>query len=363
MGTSSASAELIDTGETKEREATVKLRVRHPRYAHSTPTTWLASLMVIFLLGSTPAFHALAAETEAPEAETAQETETAKESDQPEKSSETAEEAKSPQDSKSGPTEQSDQESQEDPPANKESEKQETESKDSAPEKSEADASEGKPMKQDESTTAEQQESKDTAPEAQETKTETTETETKESAATSVEPEPTMEIEPEQPAEKKPEPLKETPKETDKEKCIIGSTATLLEKQSGLKFKARIDTGAKSCSLHVEKIEIQDESTKEDIAERMTENIGKVITFVVKNGDGKTHILKRKIASYVIIKTSDKAEGKRRYKVPLTFLWKNMEKEVLVTLNNRKHMEYPLLIGRNFLRGDFLVDVEMNSDD
>ena len=321
--------------------------------------------MVIFLLGSTPAFHALAAETEAPEAETAQkkEAETAKESDQPEKSSETAEEAKSPQDSKSGPTEQSDQESQEDPPAKKESEKQETESKDSAPEKSEADASEGKPMKQDESTTAEQQESKDTAPKAQETKTETTETETKEAAATSVEPEPTMEIEPEQPAEKKPEPPKEPPKETEKEKCIIGSTATLLEKQSGLKFKARIDTGAKSCSLHVEKIEIQDESTKEDIAERMTENIGKVITFVVKNGDGKTHILKRKIASYVIIKTSDKAEGKRRYKVPLTFLWKNMEKEVLVTLNNRKHMEYPLLIGRNFLRGDFLVDVELNSDD
>ena len=40
-----------------------------------------------------------------------------------------------------------------------------------------------------------------------------------------------------------------------------------------------------------------------------------------------------------------------------------MEKEVLVTLNNRQHMEYPLLIGRNFLHGDFLVDVELNSDD
>jgi len=30
---------------------------------------------------------------------------------------------------------------------------------------------------------------------------------------------------------------------------------------------------------------------------------------------------------------------------------------VLVTLNDRTDMEYPLLVGRNYLRGDFLVDV------
>lgn len=186
-----------------------------------------------------------------------------------------------------------------------------------------------------------------------------------EEVESTVEPERTMEVE-EKPAPTPPPKPKETekpPKSSKEDKCIIGSTATLLEKQSGLKFRARIDTGAKSCSLHVEKVEIENESTKEDIVERMTENIGKVATFVVKNGDGKTHILKRKIATYVIIKTSNKAGGKRRYKVPLTFLWKNMEKEVLVTLNDRQHMEYPLLIGRNFLRDDFLVDVSLNSDD
>jgi len=148
-----------------------------------------------------------------------------------------------------------------------------------------------------------------------------------------------------------------------KKKCIIGATATLLEKQSELKFRARVDSGAKSCSLHYEKLKIEDESQKEDIVERMTENIGKVIRFEVKNGDDKTHILTSKIAGYVIIKNSNKEAGKRRYKVPLTFRWKAMEKEVLVTLNKRGHMDYPLLLGRNFLRGDFLVDVEMDSDD
>jgi len=152
-------------------------------------------------------------------------------------------------------------------------------------------------------------------------------------------------------------------KSPKKKKCIIGATATLLEKQSELAFRARVDSGAKSCSLHVQKIKIENESKKENPAERMQENIGKVIHFEVKNGDDKTHILTSKIAGYVIIKTSNMQEGKRRYKVLLTFRWKSMEKEVLVTLNNRSHMEYPLLLGRNFLRGDFLVDVELHSDD
>lgn len=153
--------------------------------------------------------------------------------------------------------------------------------------------------------------------------------------------------------EPKPEPKEEPPK--TKKKHVIGATAKLMEKQSELIFSARVDSGAKSCSLHIEKYEIVDES------EKMADNIGKVVKFQVKNGENKTHWLESKIAGYVIIKTSDNRE--RRYKVPITFRWKNMEKEILVTLNNRDHMEYPLLLGRNFLRGDFLVDVEIDSDD
>ena len=184
--------------------------------------------------------------------------------------------------------------------------------------------------------------------------------------APTVEEERPIEVEPPNGKAENKSKTTESPKKPqppEKKKCIIGATATLLEKQSELKFRARVDSGAKSCSLHVEEIRIEDESTKENEAERMSENVGKVIHFQVKNGDKKTHILSSKIAGYVIIKTSNKNEGKRRYKVPLTFLWKNVEKEVLVTLNDRGHMEYPLLLGRNFLRGDFLVDVELDSDD
>lgn len=208
-----------------------------------------------------------------------------------------------------------------------------------------------------------QKESADEKPDKDDEAAPPTEDKEMPAAEESVEPERTTEVDPPAKEPAKQEKPKEPKKEPKKEKHIIGATATLLEKQSGLKFRARVDSGAKSCSLHVEKISIENESTKEDVAERMTENIGKVISFVVKNGDNKTHILKRKIAGYVIIKTSNKKDGKRRYKVPLTFLWKNMEKEVLVTLNDRQHMDYPLLIGRNFLRDDFLIDVSLNSDD
>jgi len=174
-----------------------------------------------------------------------------------------------------------------------------------------------------------------------------------------VEADPEIEVEPPKDdaenGSKKPLPPKQQPEPTKKKKCVIGATATLLEKQSELLFHARVDSGAKSCSLHIEKMEIEGE------AEKMVDNIGKVIRFQVKNGDKKTHWLESKIAGYVIIKTSDHKE--RRYKVPLTFRWKNLEKEVLVTLNNRSQMEYPLLLGRNYLRGDFLIDVELDSDD
>ena len=140
-----------------------------------------------------------------------------------------------------------------------------------------------------------------------------------------------------------------------KKKRVIGATTTVLEKRSGLLFRARVDTGAKSCSLHIEEMVIEDEE------EKWVDNIGKVVRFKAKNRNDKTHWMEGRIAGYVIIKTSDTRV--RRYKVSLILRWKGIEKKVLVTLNNRNGMEYPLLLGRNFLRGDFLVDVDIENDD
>jgi len=112
--------------------------------------------------------------------------------------------------------------------------------------------------------------------------------------------------------------------------------------------------GAKSCSLHIEKLVIVDE------AEKMVDNIGKLAKFKVKDHEEEC-VLEARIEGYVNIKTSD--SKKPSYKVPLTFRWNDVEKKVLVTLNNCDNLEYPLLLGRNFLRSDFLIDVEKDSDD
>lgn len=138
----------------------------------------------------------------------------------------------------------------------------------------------------------------------------------------------------------------------EKEKLIIGATADITEVSTGIVFPARIDTGAKSCSLHVEKIEIDDESPDP------LENVGKPIRFLVKNHDGDSAWIKTEIVGRVRIRTAATNKFDRRYKVSLNLQFKDFQKVVTVTLNDRAAMVYPLLIGRNFLRGDFLVDVE-----
>ena len=140
-------------------------------------------------------------------------------------------------------------------------------------------------------------------------------------------------------------------------KQVIGATATITEVTSGISFPARIDTGAESCSLHVEKLEIENESSKR------LDNVDKKIRFLVKQG-GKSKWVEAKVADAIRVKSAALSSGKfdRRYKVRLTLEWNGFRKEVLVTLNDRTDMAYPLLIGRNFLRGDFLVDVEKKDE-
>ena len=61
------------------------------------------------------------------------------------------------------------------------------------------------------------------------------------------------------------------------------------------------------------------------------------------------------------VKTSEGSE--LRYIVPITITWKDNTSTLLVSLNDRSQMRYRLLLGRNWLRGDYIVDVERNAAD
>ncbi|MEQ8208724.1 MAG: RimK/LysX family protein [Lacipirellulaceae bacterium] len=143
-----------------------------------------------------------------------------------------------------------------------------------------------------------------------------------------------------------------TQQETRREKQVIGAVASVEEKQSDLVFTARVDTGATTSSIHVEDWKIADQ------AQEMTKNLGKKIRFLIKNEQGKSKWLERKITEISVIKTSEREET--RYKVPVTLVCNGVKKRVLVSLNDRSHMKYPMLLGRNYLEGDFLVDVEID---
>jgi hypothetical protein len=136
------------------------------------------------------------------------------------------------------------------------------------------------------------------------------------------------------------------------EKRIIGPTTIVAEANSALDFRARVDTGAMTTSVHVEEWAIEDES------EKMEDNVGKKIRFRMKNHKGESQWLESRIEEIGMVKTSEQQEA--RYKVQLTLCWNDVKKQVLVTLNDRSHMKYPMLLGRNFLEGDFVVDVDLH---
>lgn len=137
------------------------------------------------------------------------------------------------------------------------------------------------------------------------------------------------------------------------EKRVIGATAEVVETLSGLKCLARIDTGATTCSIHAENLEV------ENGEKSMLKNIGRKISFDLLGTGEERKRVEAVIADTVRVKTSDGKE--RRYKVWLTLRHGDVERRVHVTLNDRKHMDYRLLIGRNFLCGKFLVDVSQKT--
>lgn len=145
----------------------------------------------------------------------------------------------------------------------------------------------------------------------------------------------------------------------ERPKRIIGAIAKITEGNSGIEFLARVDTGATTCSIHVEDLKIEGESPKR------LENVGKNVKFLLKGPEGTSKWVEAKIVAAVRVKSSALKNGDfdRRYKVRLPLQWQDVRKEVRVTLNDRAEMAYPLLIGRNFLRGDFLVDVALSDED
>ncbi len=118
-------------------------------------------------------------------------------------------------------------------------------------------------------------------------------------------------------------------------KITIGEVEDVVLLKWGVKFLARIDTGATSTSLDARKLKIKD-----DFAE-----------FKMRNGKK----VKLQVLEYRYIRTSVGRE--LRPVVLLDLCLGSLHLLTQVTLTDRSHLKYALLIGRRVLKGNFVVDV------
>ncbi|MBR9727794.1 RimK/LysX family protein [Shewanella intestini] len=136
------------------------------------------------------------------------------------------------------------------------------------------------------------------------------------------------------------------------DKKIIGPTAKLSIVESGLLFNTRIDTGAVENSLHAVNIKIDNEDKLD-----MENNIGKMVTFVTENEKGIKATVRTRISNTSLIRNAQGSEI--RYMVKLNVGEPGSEFLVDVNLRDRTKMSNKLLIGRNWLQGHYIVDVDL----
>lgn len=127
---------------------------------------------------------------------------------------------------------------------------------------------------------------------------------------------------------------------------VVGAVEWAYVEPGGIFLEARIDTGAETSSIHAEDIQLLEKDGK------------RYVSFTLENPEtGERIPLERRLHRRVLIKQTGDAESERRYVVRM---WVTLDKKrtwLDVSLSDRDDFEYPLLLGRNMLIDEFVVDV------
>lgn len=130
-------------------------------------------------------------------------------------------------------------------------------------------------------------------------------------------------------------------------KHIIGAVEVVQVQD--LNYLARIDTGADTTSLNAYNIDVQ--GGERDV----NANIGKILRFSTANENGESQNIEAKIVKVENVRSALGNES--RYVVQLAIVWGDYVKTVEVNLRDRSKMQFALLLGRNWLKDAFVVDV------
>jgi hypothetical protein len=121
------------------------------------------------------------------------------------------------------------------------------------------------------------------------------------------------------------------------DKPVIGAVEHVILEPQGIKITARIDTGAATTSLDARNVKILEDK----------------VTFNLSPKFGGAEV-SMPIVGWKHIRTSGSRE--RRPIVEMDLCIDSKRLRVLVNLSDRSEMRYPLLLGRNVIIGNFVVD-------
>jgi hypothetical protein len=140
------------------------------------------------------------------------------------------------------------------------------------------------------------------------------------------------------------EPKFEPQAEPPAGKVLLGAVEYVNFKSPSLRLAARIDTGATTSSLGV-------------LDQQLYERDGsKWVRFSVANAQGKPVVLQRPLLRKVSIKAG-KDSSESRWVVSLPIQLGGSQQQAEFSLADRRAYKYSVLIGRNVLMGEFVVDV------
>jgi hypothetical protein len=133
------------------------------------------------------------------------------------------------------------------------------------------------------------------------------------------------------------------------ERIVLGWVENMRLLPQRMLLKAKLDPGARSSAIHAEDIEEFDKDGR------------RMVRFTIlrqhDDPDSERLVLERPLVREVNIKLRN-AEGERdeRLAVRLEFCLAGERYNTLFTLTNRDNFNYPVLLGRQFLRNKILVD-------
>lgn len=123
--------------------------------------------------------------------------------------------------------------------------------------------------------------------------------------------------------------------------AVYGHVETVALLPGGIKTKARLDTGAARSSLYARDPEVFEKKGKE------------YVRFTFVDHKGKKHRLSRPLVSTTTVR---QASGRQtRYVVEMGLCLGEHFEKTHFTLADRRHLSYPILVGRNFLKNSVLV--------